>query len=185
LGRATLTGATVSDRRAVELVTYDPAWSARAALEARRLSRAVGNALIAVHHIGSTSIPGIKAKPIVDLLAVVSDLAALDAREARVRALGYDWRGEFGIAGRRYCPLDDAGGKRVVHAHFFAEGSDEIARHLAFCRYLQAHPDEAQAYQAEKLRAAGVHPDDTGAYTDEKGAWIKACEGRALAWARR
>jgi GrpB-like predicted nucleotidyltransferase (UPF0157 family) len=175
----------MSERRAIELVPHDPAWAARAALEARRLSGAVGDALITVHHIGSTSIPGIKAKPIVDLLAVVSDLAALDAREANVRALGYDWRGEFGIAGRRYCPLDDTGGKRVVHAHFFAEGSDEIARHLAFCRYLQTHPDEAQAYQAEKLRAAALHPDDTAAYTEEKGVWIRACEARALAWARR
>jgi GrpB-like predicted nucleotidyltransferase (UPF0157 family) len=175
----------MSKRRSVELVPHDPAWAARSTSEAQRLSGAVGDALITVHHIGSTSVPGIKAKPIIDLLAVVSDLAALDAREADVRALGYDWRGEFGIAGRRYCPLNDAGGKRVVHAHFFAEGSDEIARHLAFCRYLQAHPDEAQAYEAEKLRAVALHPDDSGAYTEEKGAWIRACEARALVWARR
>jgi GrpB-like predicted nucleotidyltransferase (UPF0157 family) len=175
----------MSERRAVELVPHDLAWAARATSEAQRLSGAVGDALITVHHIGSTSVPGIKAKPIVDLLAVVSDLAALDAREADVRALGYDWRGEFGIAGRRYCPLNDSGGKRVVHAHFFAEGSDEIARHLAFCRYLRAHPDEAQAYEAEKLRAVALHPDDSGAYTGEKGVWIKACEARALVWARR
>jgi GrpB-like predicted nucleotidyltransferase (UPF0157 family) len=175
----------MGEKRAVELVAHDQAWAARAASEAQRLSGAVGDALITVHHIGSTSIPNIKAKPVVDLLAVVSDLAALDAREAHVRALGYDWRGEFGIVGRRYCPLDDAGGRRVVHAHFFAEGSEDIARHLAFCRYLQAHPDEAQAYEAEKLRAAALHPDDTGAYTEEKGAWIRACEARALAWARR
>jgi GrpB-like predicted nucleotidyltransferase (UPF0157 family) len=167
------------------LVAHNPAWTQHAADERMRLVRALGDTIVAVHHIGSTSIPGILAKPIVDLLPVVSSLDLLDAQANAVRALGYEWRGEFGIPGRRFCSLNDAAGKRIVHVHFFATDSDEIEPDLAFRDYLRAHRDEALAYEAEKVRAAALHPDDAGAYTEEKGAWVRACVERALAWARR
>jgi GrpB-like predicted nucleotidyltransferase (UPF0157 family) len=175
----------MSERRLVELVAHDPAWAQRAAVEAERIRGALGDLVIVVHHIGSTSIAGILAKPIIDLMPIVRSLDDLDARESDVRALGYDWRGEFGIAGRRFCPMDDATGRRIAHAHFFAPDSGEIEPNLAFRDYLRAHPDEARAYEAEKLRAAKLHPDEPLAYTDEKGAWIRAAKARALAWARR
>lgn len=175
----------MGEKRPVILVAHNPAWTQRAADERLRLVRTLGDTIVAVHHIGSTSIPGILAKPIVDLLPVVTSLDLLDAQADAVRALGYEWRGEFGIPGRRYCSLNDAAGKRIVHVHFFAIDSGEIRPDLAFRDYLRAHRDEALAYQAEKMRAAVLHPDDSGAYTEEKGAWVRACMARALAWARR
>lgn len=175
----------MSDKRPVVLVAHDPAWTKRAAHERMRVVGALGDTILAVHHIGSTSIPGILTKPIVDLMPVVRSLDLLDAQEDAMAALGYVWRGEFGIAGRRFCTLNDAAGRRIVHVHFFAPDSCEIEPNLAFRDYLRAHRDEALAYQAEKLRAAALHPDDSGAYTEEKGAWIRACKARALAWARR
>ena len=174
-----------AERRSVELVPHDPVWADVARAEAERLKRVLGRVLVQVHHIGSTAIPGIRAKPIVDLLPIVGRLEDLDARADTVKALGYDWRGEFGIPGRRYCSLDDAAGKRIVHGHFFATDSDEIEPNLAFRDYLRAHRDEALAYEAEKIRAAALHPDDSGAYTEEKGVWVRACKARALTWARR
>jgi GrpB-like predicted nucleotidyltransferase (UPF0157 family) len=173
----------MSERRIVELVAHDEAWAARAVHEAERIQQALGDLVIVVHHIGSTSIPGILAKPIIDLMPIVRSLDLLDAREGDVRSLGYDWRGEFGIVGRRFCPLNDAAGRRIVHAHFFAPDSGEIAPNLAFRDYLRAHPDEAQAYEADKMRAARLHPDDPLGYTDEKGVWIRAAKARAMAWA--
>ncbi|MBL8782270.1 MAG: GrpB family protein [Alphaproteobacteria bacterium] len=175
----------MSDKRPVVLVAHDPAWTNRAAHERMRIVEALGDMIVAVHHIGSTSIPGILTKPIIDLMPIVRSLELFDAQEGVVRGLGYEWRGEFGIVGRRFCTLNDASGKRVVHVHFFAPDSDEIEPNLAFRDYLRAHRDEALAYQAEKLRAAALHPDDSGAYTEEKGAWIRACKARAVAWARR
>jgi GrpB-like predicted nucleotidyltransferase (UPF0157 family) len=173
----------IVERRPVRLVAHDAAWAACAVHEAARIQAALGDLVIVVHHIGSTSIPGILAKPIIDLMPIVRSIAELDTREGDVRALGYDWRGEFGIVGRRFCPMDDAAGKRIVHAHFFAPDSPEIAPNLAFRDYLRTHVDEARAYEAEKRRAAALHPEDPIGYTDEKGAWIRAAKARALAWA--
>lgn len=167
----------------ITLVKHDPAWAEQARQEGLRLRGVLGDNLIVVHHIGSTAIPDIEAKPIIDLIPEVRDLAALDACEAQVRALGYDWRGEFGLPGRRFCVLSDAQGRRLVHVHAYQSGSSEIARHLAFRDYLRAHPDQARDYVAVKMAARERHPWDQLAYNDAKDGWIKACERRALAWA--
>ncbi len=173
-----------SERRRVELVPHDPAWADQAAAEGVRLSIALGEALVIVEHLGSTAIPGIAAKPTIDLFPVVRSLAALDARRAEIEALGYEWRGEFGIPGRRFCTRDEAGSRRF-NVHCFEEGSDELIRHRVFRDYLLAHPDEARAYEAEKRAAAAAHPTDTLAYNDAKSDWIMACQDRAIEWAGR
>ena len=135
-----------------------------------------------VHHIGSTAIAGIFAKPIVDLIPEVTGLAALDEQEGPVVALGYVWWGEYGIRGRRYCTLSNPGtGKRIVQLHCFASGSPHIPRHLAFRDHLRRHPDKARAYEAEKRRARDLHPNDLHAYTEAKAVWISAAEADALA----
>jgi GrpB-like predicted nucleotidyltransferase (UPF0157 family) len=170
-----------AERHAVELVDPEPEWSEKARTESERLRGAIGDALITVHHIGSTSIPGIKAKPVIDLLPIVADLAALDGREAQVTALGYQWLGEFGLPGRRFLRMNH-NGKRIFNVHCYEQSNPEITRHLAFRDYLRAHLDIARAYEAEKIRAAAVCPDDVNAYNDQKNAWIKETERNALIW---
>jgi GrpB-like predicted nucleotidyltransferase (UPF0157 family) len=166
----------------VELVEHSSTWATRARAEARRLSEAMGPAGVIVHHVGSTAIDGIRAKPIVDLLPVATSLEVLDAAAPRLSALGYQWRGEFGIPGRRYCTLDDpATGRREVQLHCFAVGHPEIERMLVFRDFLRAHPAEARAYEAEKERCRLLHPDDTMSYAEAKTAWISACVARARA----
>jgi len=166
----------------VELVPHSPVWAEQARIEGARLSSALGDTLIAVHHVGSTSIPGIAAKPILDLIPEVTSLDVLDAAQERVVALGFEWWGEYGTTGRRFCTLSDAStGKRLVHLHCFATGSPHIARHVAFRDYMRRHPDKARAYEAEKMRARDLNPDDSHAYTAAKSAWIVAAEAEALA----
>jgi GrpB-like predicted nucleotidyltransferase (UPF0157 family) len=169
--------------RPVELAAHEPVWALEARNRLDQIATILGDNLIESHHIGSTSLPGILAKPIIDLLPVVRSLAAVDSDQSRWLGAGYRWRGENGIAGRRFCTLDDLRtGRRLVHAHVFEHGAPEAERHLAFRDYLRCFPDEARAYEAEKLRAAALHPDDSLAYSEAKSEWIIACLQRALDW---
>lgn len=153
--------------------------------EAAALKTELDDLLLIVEHMGSTAIPGIAAKPIIDLMPIARDEASLDRMETGVQNLGYEWLGEFGIAGRRYCRKNDpVTGKRQFQLHCFAKGAAEIARHLAFRDYLRAHPGIAKAYEGEKRRAAALHPDNTLAYNAAKNDWIKRTERDALAWWR-
>lgn len=82
-----------------------------------------------------------------------------------------------------HCILADrASGRRIAQAHVFAAGSEQITRHLASRDHLRAHPEEARAYEAEKLCAQALHPDDVLAYNDAKADWIRACDLRAAAF---
>lgn len=165
----------------VILAPYNADWPQMAAGYAECL-RVLGPVLVVVHHIGSTAVPGLAAKPIIDLMPLVTNLADLDRERRQIEALGYSWHGEFGIPGRRYCALSDANGDRIAQLHFFKADSPHAERHIAFRDYLRAHPEVANAYEMEKRRARALHPDDSHAYTDEKAAWIRVMETKALAW---
>jgi GrpB-like predicted nucleotidyltransferase (UPF0157 family) len=171
-------------RRAVivRVVPYDPAWSHHFELERGRVEAALGDVALALHHIGSTAIPGIQAKPIIDMLLEVSSLAELDRRTRRMESLGYEAKGEFGIAGRRYFRRDDERGVRTHQVHAFAVGSEDIVRHLVFRDYMIAHPQIARLYGELKGQLAARHPNDIGAYSQAKDGFVKEHQSKALLW---
>jgi len=162
----------------VTLAAYDARWPTDYRLEAARIGDAVGSGLV-LHHIGSTSVPGMRAKPIIDMLGEVLALAEVEAMTAPLEQLGYEAMGAFGIEGRRYFRrmID---GKRTHHLHIFETGSAGAARHLALRDYLRTKPREAQAYIVEKKRAVL-----TADYQSAKSPFVASLEARALAWAAR
>jgi GrpB-like predicted nucleotidyltransferase (UPF0157 family) len=166
-------------------VPHNPAWADQARQEGERLQTAIGETIVAVHHVGSTAIAGICAKPILDLIPVVRSLVELDAKQQVVEGMGYVWWGEYGLPGRRYCAFDDPRtNNRTIQLHCFEQSSPEITRHLAFRDYLRSHPELAHEYENEKLRCRNRHPSDSHAYGDCKAAWIRRIEELALSTGR-
>lgn len=166
----------------IVVVPYDPHWPQAFALASVEVAAAFGANLLEIHHIGSTAIPGIDAKPVIDMLAVVADIAAVDQCAAPMTSLGYEAMGKFGIPGRRYFRRDNSAGERTHQIHTFQRGSPHIQRHLAFRDFMRAHPALASQYADLKRRLAAAHPHDINAYMDGKDRFIKEMEARAMAW---
>jgi GrpB-like predicted nucleotidyltransferase (UPF0157 family) len=168
----------------VEIVPYSAAWRESAQREIDQLTYALGPVLYAVHHIGSTAVPGLAAKPILDFMLVATEISLMDDALPILERLGYRGWGELGITGRRYFTRDTGVGTRVAQLHCFSQGSPHIERHLAFRDYLRAHHDIAFAYQSEKQRCSDLHPSDSHAYSDCKADWVIRLEAQALRWYR-
>ena len=167
--------------RTLKVVPYDPGWADQFLVEKNSLQQVFGDILVAVHHIGSTSIPGIKAKPIIDILVVVRNIEQVDACNDAMIVLGYQPRGEFGIPGRRFF---SKGGEeqRSHHVHVFESGHPEIARHLDFCDYLRAHSEEARRYGQLKAELVRKFRHASDRYTEGKTEMIREIDRKALAW---
>ncbi len=168
--------------RKVEVVPPDRNWQSMFQAESQQLSITFGNNAIAIHHIGSTSIATIYAKPIIDVLVEVKDIEKVDGRNAEIELLGYEVMGEFGIAGRRFFRKDNERGIRTHHVHTFETDSPQIDRHLAFRDYLRSHPEAAQAYSQLKQQLAQKYPSDIKSYLDGKAEFIKEIDRKAADW---
>lgn len=165
------------------MVSQDPAWKGTFEAEAATLRSALHDEALAVHHIGSTSVPGLQAKPTVDVLVEVRKVENLDDLEVPMAASGYEAWGEYGIPGRRFF-TKDRGPERLCNVHAFEAGTPEVERHLAFRDYLRKHPETARAYGKLKMELAEKHPADIEAYMDGKDAFVKETEKKALTWSR-
>ena len=169
----------------IQVVPYDPHWPHLFESASAEVATAMADCLVAIHHIGSTSIPGMSAKRVIDILAVVREITAVDSRAPAMEAIGYEAMGEFGIPGRRYFRRDGAAGRRTHQVHAFAVDSPHVERHLAFRDFLRVHPKFARQYAELKLALAAAHPHDMNAYMDGKDGFIKDVEARAVEWSRR
>lgn len=164
----------------IVLADHDPERAYAFTSEAERIRPAFGALLVALHHIGSTAVSGLRTKPVIDILAVVSDVHALDAQNEQFEAIGYEVMGEFGLPGRRYFRRDDSRGIRTRQVHAYAqESSREIQRHLDFRDYLRDHPETARAYAKLKQQLVDECHGDRGRYSDGKTAFIREIEQRA------
>lgn len=165
------------------ITLHSSLWKTQFAEESRQLQAVFGRNVMSVHHIGSTAISNILAKPIIDILVVVRSLADIDNATHSSGDFGYEAKGTYGIEGRRYFRKTNARGIRTHHIHMYEIGSAHITRHIAFRDYLRAHPDVAEQYSAVKAKLADADGKiDTG-YQAGKGGFVKAVECDALEWA--
>ena len=168
--------------RKVEVVPHHSSWKDAFTDESKRVAVALGETVTAMHHIGSTAIPTIHAKPIIDMLIEVWDIDQVETRHAAMTALGYQNMGEFGISGRRYFRKDNDAGIRTHHLHIYRTDSDQVRRHLAFRDYMRGHADDAQQYSELKQRLAQQYPNDIEAYMDGKHEFIHRIDQKAAVW---
>ncbi len=166
--------------RKIEVVDYDPDWTTRFNTEQVRLAQALQETARIIEHIGSTSVTGLAAKPVIDILIEVTSLTQLDALNSAMEALGYRVKGENGIAGRRY--FQKGGNVRSHQIHAFQSGDSHLIRHRAFRDYLIAHPTVAAEYGELKKRAALRCNHNSLEYMALKNAFIEHHEQQALAW---
>jgi GrpB-like predicted nucleotidyltransferase (UPF0157 family) len=164
--------------RKVILLPHDPNWTNQYLEEAERLADVLSSEMIAIHHMGSTAIPAIYAKPIIDILVVVKDINRIDPYNNQMALIGYTPRGEHGIPGRRYFSKDKAG-VHTHHVHIFQAGNSEIDRHLGFRDYLRLHPDDALAYSQLKEDLANIFADNVDQYTEAKSDFIRCIEEKS------
>jgi GrpB-like predicted nucleotidyltransferase (UPF0157 family) len=167
--------------RKIEVLPHNPNWKQDFAEELKLVADALGNNVIKIHHIGSTSIPGIYAKPIIDMLVEVANIDQVDAFNPPMIALGYEVMGEHGIPGRRFF-MKEINQIRTHHIHAFKVGSHDVERHLAFRDYMILYPESAQKYSELKQDLAKKFPNDIESYMDGKNGFIKNMEKHALAW---
>ena len=168
--------------RPVTLEPHNSAWRSNFESESARLRGLLGVLTENIQHIGSTSIPGIWAKPIVDILIEAESLAEVDERTPAMVRQGYEAKGEFGIPGRRLFIKDDVNGTRQFNIHTFLAGSEGVERHTAFRDYLIAHDAIAQQYSDLKRKLVATGATDIEDYMDGKDAYIKETEKKAVAW---
>ena len=173
--------------RTIEVVDHDARWCVAFAEEATVLARVFRDRLIEIHHIGSTAVPGLQAKPTIDILIVLDATGSIASYDGAMEALGYRVRGECldatipGTPGRFYFSKD-SGGIRTHQVHVCAQGHAEITDKLAFRDYLRAHKLTAVAYGDLKRRLALAHRDDIIGYMRGKDDFVKSVLTDARHW---
>lgn len=170
------------------VVPYDPEWPRLFAEIRAVIERNIAGKFHAIEHVGSTSVPGMTSKPIIDVDVAVR-AGQFDAVRRRLEALGYEYEGEKGIAGRHAFQLRDANLASALarhHLYVLEAGAEELRRLRAFRDYLRAHPDEVQRLSAHKReladRLAISLDDDRDAYQEAKSPMVLEILEKALAW---
>jgi GrpB-like predicted nucleotidyltransferase (UPF0157 family) len=162
---------------AIRLAPYDSTWPLEFAAEADRIERACAGLEIRLEHIGSTAVPGLAAKPVIDILAGRPGNIAGKHYVAAFTQLGYEHKGSYGIPGRNYFRR---GSPQSHHVHLVSWASEFWRNHLLFRDYLRAHPDVAREYETLKRDLATLYLQDREKYTDAKGPFVRSIVRRAL-----
>lgn len=160
-----------AEKREIKIVDYDPDWPKKFETHAKLIADALGGSTLRIEHVGSTSVPGLAAKPVIDILVVVSDSADESAYLPQMEAAGYvlrvrepDWNEHRMFR----TPEKD------VHVHIYSAGCPEIRRNLTFRERLRRNRDDRSRYEQTKRELAAKEWSDMNAYADAKTEVIES-----------
>ena len=159
--------------RHVVVEPYDENWERDFREIEAEVRGALGELVLRIEHVGSTSVPGLAAKPIIDLDAVIRDRSALGEAVERLAAAGYTHEGDLGIPGREAFGYEGKEHLKKHHLYVCAQDSAELARHTAFRDYLRAHPEAVREYARIKREGAALYPYDIDGYIAYKAPFIE------------
>ena len=157
----------------VIVLPYDSAWKTAFEDIRAELDAALGNLAIAIEHVGSTSVVGMSAKPIIDIDVVIPDYTLFDDVVQRLAQIGYTHEGDLGIKDREAFKYTDKPHLQKHHLYVCPQNSAELHRHVTFRDFLRGNPDAVKTYSAVKETAAERYPDDIDGYINYKSPCIE------------
>ncbi|MBQ9157268.1 MAG: GrpB family protein [Eubacterium sp.] len=161
------------DTQHVIVLPYDEQWEQDFLKIKAELNNALGQLAIRIEHVGSTSVQGLSAKPVIDIDVVIKDYNVLEDVIDILSEIGYQYEGNLGIVGREAFKYDGKEHLQKHHLYVCPEDSPELKRHIAFRDYLRTHPDTMREYGHIKEEGAQLYPDDIGRYIQHKSAFIE------------
>ena len=158
----------------VLVVPYDAQWKQDFSDIRNEIRGALGELSLRIEHVGSTSVEGLSAKPIIDIDVVIEDGTKLPAVIAALAGIGYLHEGNLGITGREAFGYEGKEHLRKHHLYVCTKDSPELRRHLTFRDYLRAHPEAVREYSRIKEEGARLYPWDIDGYIRYKSPWIES-----------
>ena len=160
-------------RRHIIVQPYDEMWKQDFISISNEIRDALGELALRIEHVGSTSVPGLSAKPVIDIDVVIRDDSMLEEVVSRLAKIGYQHEGNLGIAGREAFGYEGKEHLKEHHLYVCPEDSPELKRHVAFRDYLRSHPDAVREYSRIKEEAASLYPYDIDQYIGHKSPVIE------------
>lgn len=157
----------------VVVLPYDPKWKTDFEKIKRELVKAIGDLTLCIEHVGSTSVEGLSAKPIIDIDVVISDYSVFDKIVSRLETIGYIHEGNLGIEDREAFKYSDKPHLQTHHLYVCPQNSRELLRHITFREFLRSNPDAVKRYSEVKEKAAKLFPDNIDKYIEYKSPCIQ------------
>lgn len=158
----------------VIVLPYDATWKADFEKIKTEIESAIGDLILGIEHVGSTSVDGMSAKPCIDIDVIIRDYTVFDAVLRKLASIGYIHEGDLGIKDREAFKYSDKPHLRTHHLYVCPQASEELHRHITFRDYLKSHPEAVRQYSAVKEKAAQLFPDNISKYIEYKTPCIEA-----------
>ena len=159
--------------RTIIVLPYDAQWKRDFTAIKTELQEALDGLALRIEHVGSTSVPGLSAKPIIDIDVVIRNESILDAAIEALGRIGYRHEGNYGIIGREAFGYEGKEHLRDHHLYVCPQNSPELKRHIAFRDYLRSHPEAVREYSRVKEEGAELYPHDIDRYIEHKSPFIE------------